>query len=244
MIWNRIFKSFPQGFYFFATMKTNPIKVQQRGLRAARGIITQLLTDVDSGPKHPVLIVDVLPNRLGTWRKAHNLVLFPTFWFNMEHVSKHHKIWKTDPGSVNGPLLPGSSRRSSSLNLRAAPSMSPSLLSITRTTTSTWAPARTQLLGRQWASGGMCRTKQALPEGQRPSSKRLHPPWKFWPFQMVSWRVLAIFRHSFDQNLLFPKPQKWPRNLLESQGVKSFHLRWLFNGVHAFWYLLISFDIF
>ena len=59
------------------SIKTNPFKVQQRGVRASKGIINQLLADVDAVAKQPVLIVDVLPNRLGTLRKEENSGVVP-----------------------------------------------------------------------------------------------------------------------------------------------------------------------
>jgi len=43
----------------------NPRKVQQRGVEATKSIILQLLDGMVSGQNQPVLIVDMLPSRLG-----------------------------------------------------------------------------------------------------------------------------------------------------------------------------------
>ena len=40
-------------------------QVQQRGVDAAVSIVEQLLAEVDTVAKQPVLLVDALPNRLG-----------------------------------------------------------------------------------------------------------------------------------------------------------------------------------
>ena len=54
----------PQNRYCFSFGK-NPAKVQQRGVAATKSVLLQLLDGMTSGLNFPVLVVDLLPSRLG-----------------------------------------------------------------------------------------------------------------------------------------------------------------------------------
>ena len=177
----------PQNRYCFSFGK-NPAKVQQRGVAATKSVLLQLLDGMTSGLNFPVLVVDLLPSRLGPNFQCDVLkkMLNPQkkHWVTTcqpcikTHYQKLFYHCSMSPGSVNGVLPVGKSRKTTSW----APTLIWICDSLPCTTTMTrfiWPPRRNAWWAGQWANGGTDPTKRGPGLVRTPGSRKTYQTLKF-----------------------------------------------------------------
>ena len=182
--WNTS-KAIPKKICF--SFGRDPTKVQQRGVAATKSVLTQLLEGMTSGLNCPVLVVDLLPSRLGVdfqWVLKQMLPPPKKQWSNtiscQPCITSYQKLLyrcSLSEGSVNGVLPVGKSRKTTSW----APTLiwiCDSLRSTTLMTRPIWPPQRNAWWEGPWNSGGTNLRKQGPSLVRTPGSRKTYRPLK------------------------------------------------------------------